>query len=171
LPREGEGVKDHQEEWLELCKQASVEQDREKLLLLIHRINDLLEAKDKRLQATHVKPGLKVTAIFQIAYDEKLLVARAQLLKNCGYEVSSVLGNDEALRVLAGRGGHCLFIVGHNAPRETREQMIRWLKANFPHSKILALNPPLQAGLAEADYNVVLNGPETWLSIVANAAA
>jgi len=61
-----------------------------------------------------------------------------------------------------------LFIVGHAASRETREGMLRWLKTTFPHTRILALNPPQQEYLDEADYNVVLNGPEGWLSIVAN---
>jgi hypothetical protein len=35
----------------------------------------------------------------------------------------------------------------------------------------LALNPPQYTNLAEADYNLILNGPEEWLSIVANATA
>jgi len=164
-------VRDHQE-WLELCRQASVEQDREKLFQLVRRINDLLEAKDKRLQtsASSVKPVSKGNCIFQIAYDEKLLIARTQLLNDRGYEVSSVLGNQEAQRVLDNRQSFRLFIVGHAAPRETREDLLRWLKTNFPHTKILALNPPHQPHLGEADYNVVLNGAEAWLSIVANVS-
>ena len=163
-------MRDHQE-WLELCRQASVEQDREKLFQLVRRINDLLEAKDTRLQtsASSVKPVSKGNCIFQIAYDEKLLITRADLLKNRGYEVDSVLGNDEAQRVLDNCESYRLFIV-HAAPREMREEMVRWLKTNFPHTGVLALNPPQQAKLAEADYNLVLNGPEAWLSIVANAA-
>lgn len=52
-------MRDQQEEWLALCKQASVEQDREKLFVLIRRINELLEAKDKRLQASNVQPVSK----------------------------------------------------------------------------------------------------------------
>ncbi len=148
---------------------AGVEQDRDKLLLLVRRISELLEAKDKRLQASSVQPDSKRNGVFQIAYDEKLLIARTQLLKNRGYEIDSVLGNDEAQRVLDNRESYRLFIV-HAAPRETREEMVRWLKTNFPHTGVLALNPPQQAKLAEADYNLVLNGPEAWLSIVANAA-
>jgi hypothetical protein len=35
---------DRQEEWLALCRQASVERDREKLLQLVRRINELLES-------------------------------------------------------------------------------------------------------------------------------
>jgi len=163
-------VRDQQEEWLELCRQASVEQDREKLLGLVCRINELLEAKDKRLRPSDVRPTSKGDGVFQIAYDETLLITRAELLKNRGYEVSSVLGNDGAKHILDRRERYRLFIVGHAAARETREEMVRWLKVNFPDTKILALNPPHHAKLAEADYNLILNGPEEWLSVVANAA-
>ena len=38
------------ERWRELCEQAVVEQDSQKLLQLIREINQLLEAKDLRLQ-------------------------------------------------------------------------------------------------------------------------
>jgi hypothetical protein len=43
-------VQDKTERWLYLCQQASVEQDPDKLLVLIKEINDLLEAKEARLQ-------------------------------------------------------------------------------------------------------------------------
>jgi len=164
-------VRDQQEERLELCKQASVEQDSEKLSVLVRRISELLEAKDKRLQATRVQPPSKGNGVFQIAYDEKLLITRADLLKNRGYQVGSALGNDEAKRILDKRHPYRLVIVGHSAPKETREEIVRWLKTNFQGTKILALNPPDNTKLAEADYNLILNRPEDWLSIVATASA
>lgn len=37
------------ERWMELCKQAAVEQDPEKLMELVREINELLEAKERRL--------------------------------------------------------------------------------------------------------------------------
>jgi hypothetical protein len=37
--------------WHELCEQAANEQDPQKLLELVREINDLLEAKQKRLNA------------------------------------------------------------------------------------------------------------------------
>jgi hypothetical protein len=163
-------MRERQEEWMELCRQASVEQDREKLYRLVCRINELLEAKDKRLRSGATEPQSDGKRVFQIAYDERLLVSRAALLKNRGYQVSSALGNDDAKRILDTRERYRIFIVGHTAPNETREDMIRWLKANFPTTKILVVNPPSSAILEGADYNVVLNGPEEWLSIVANAA-
>jgi hypothetical protein len=37
------------ERWEELCAQAAVEQDGQKLLELVKQINDILEAKERRL--------------------------------------------------------------------------------------------------------------------------
>jgi hypothetical protein len=37
------------ERWMELCEQAADEQDPAKLMALIQEINDLLEAKERRL--------------------------------------------------------------------------------------------------------------------------
>jgi hypothetical protein len=41
------------ERWIELCMQASGEQDPEKLMELIQDANDLLDAKQKRLDGHH----------------------------------------------------------------------------------------------------------------------
>jgi hypothetical protein len=163
-------VKDHEEEWRKLCGQAAIEQDPEKLLQLTHRILELLEAKEKRLQGRDLNPMPRGNGVLQIAYDEMLLITRARLLKSRGYEVTSVLGNDDAKRALDKGRTYRLIIVGHASPRETRQAMIQWLKTTFPGTKVLALNPPHQTSLAEADYNVALNGPEEWLSIVASSA-
>lgn len=168
----GHDMKEREEKWEELCRRAATEQDPEKLLRLTSRIIELLEAKEKRLQRKIVKvASQKGNRVFQIAYDEMLLITRAQLLKSRGYEVTSVLGNEDAKRMLDTSQSYRLFIVGHAAPRETREQMVRWLKTNFPGTKVLALNPPYHSNLPGADYNVALNGPDEWLAAVADAAA
>ncbi len=39
-------MKEHAEEWKNLCEQAAIEQDPQKLLDLIKRINEFLEAKE-----------------------------------------------------------------------------------------------------------------------------
>ena len=54
---------------------------------------------------------------------------------------------------------------GHG-PAQTRKEMIDWLKMNYPRVKILALNPLTQQ-LPNADYNILQNGPEAWLPLVA----
>jgi hypothetical protein len=45
------------ERWRELCQQAAVEQDAQKLIQLIREINELLEMKERRLQQQHAPPG------------------------------------------------------------------------------------------------------------------
>jgi hypothetical protein len=42
-------MREHTEEWKELCRQAAAEQDPQKLLELTRRINELLLGKQRRL--------------------------------------------------------------------------------------------------------------------------
>jgi maltooligosyltrehalose synthase len=116
-------------------------------------------------QAT--SPSGAIKRIFQIAYTDRLRDERTELLRRLGYAVISVIGN-EAARVLLSAMQHAdiaLFIVGHAAAEQTRNEMVDWLKAKYPNVKVLALNPPYQQ-LPDADFNAVQNGPEKWLPFV-----
>jgi hypothetical protein len=108
--------------------------------------------------------------IFQITYDEKLGARWAELLKSRGYSLMSVIGNEAARLVLSPVQQYDFFIVGSAAPKETRQEMVFWLKAKYPRAKILALNPPNQE-ILRADYNVRQNGPENWLPIISKEFA
>ena len=108
--------------------------------------------------------------VFQIAYEERLRAFRTDVLKLHGYEVVSVIGNEAAKIVLKSGQAYDLFMVGHGAPKQTRAAMTAWLKKNYPKVPILALNPPDNRELDGADYNVILNGPDTWLPFVQIAA-
>ncbi len=46
----------NKERWMELCAQAAVEQDGEKLMELVRQINALLEGKERRLGVLPAKP-------------------------------------------------------------------------------------------------------------------
>ena len=116
-----------------------------------------------------IKPEPK-RIVFQIGDGEKELNARAELLRRFGHEVISVHDNDAARQTLGGVSRVDLFVVGHSAPEQTRTEMVEWLKANYPKVKILALNPSQNRQLAGADYNVVLNDTNEWLSLVTAAA-
>ena len=107
--------------------------------------------------------------VFQIGYDSGLAIARTTVLRLQGYEVVSVIGNEAAKVVLSIPEQYDFFIVGHAADEQARKEMVLWLKAHYPGVQILALNPPRVSELAGADYNVKLNGPETWLPIIATA--
>jgi hypothetical protein len=108
--------------------------------------------------------------VFQVSYDSVLSIRRAKVLREHGYEAASVLGNEAAKVVLSTRLTRCdFFIIGHSAPESTRREMVVWLREHYPNVGILALNSPGILELDGADYNVKLNGPETWLPLVSTA--
>jgi hypothetical protein len=117
-----------------------------------------------------IKPKTK-RILFQIGYDEKGLNARAELFRRFGHEVISVTHNEAAKVALISFRDVDLFIVGHSAPDQTRKEMVDWLKTNYPKVKILALNPSANRELSGADYNVILNDHDEWLSLLAAAAS
>jgi hypothetical protein len=126
-------------------------------------------------QQTGEKISIKSSAkriMFQIGYDEKGLNARAEMFRRFGHEVISVADNAAAKRALSGSTHNVdVFIVGHAAPEQTRMEMVDWLKANFGKVKIVALNPSANPELSGADYNVVLNDWDEWLSLLAAVAS
>ena len=105
--------------------------------------------------------------MFQIGYDQKELSARAELFRRFGHEVISVSDNEAAKQSLASICNVDVFIVGHTAPDQIRKDMVDWLKANFPKVKIVALIPSTSRRLPRADYNIVLNDWDEWLSLLA----
>jgi DNA-binding NarL/FixJ family response regulator len=116
-----------------------------------------------------LKPNNK-RIVFQIGYDKAGMNARMELLRRIGHEVISVADNDAAKVALRKTPPVDLFIVGHNAPEQTRQEMVAWLKANYPKIKIVALNPSKERELIGADYNVLLNAKDEWLSLIVAAA-
>ena len=109
--------------------------------------------------------------LFQIGYNENELNARAELFRRCGHEVISVADNEGAKQALTSTHNVDVFVVGHTAPEQTRKEMVDWLKANFPKVKIVALIPSANRQLARADYNIVLNDWDEWLSLLAATAS
>ena len=132
-------------------------------------INECIAADEKTHQIVaqlNLPPSKRtIKRIFQIAYDEEAAVKRAELLRSLGYIVISVLDNEAAKVLLTSIQNYDLFIVGHAAPEKRRKEMVDWLKVKCPNVKILAVNPPHQQ-MADADYNAIQNGPESWLPFV-----
>lgn len=109
--------------------------------------------------------------MFQIGYDEKEINARAELFRRVGHEVISVPDNEAAKRVLASVRNVDVFVVGHAAPEQTRNEMVDWLKTNFPEAKIVALIPSAAGHVPRADYNIVINDWDELLSLLMAPAA
>jgi hypothetical protein len=107
--------------------------------------------------------------IIQITYDARLSTARAETLRLQGYEVSTLNGNEAAKVVLSMPHSCDLFIIGHGASAETRNEMAAWLRSHYAGAKVLSVNAPATPGLAAADYNLEANGPETLLPVIHRA--
>lgn len=109
--------------------------------------------------------------LFLIAYDYPLLVRRATLLRSQGYQVSSALRNQAAIRALERNGNTFdLFVLGPAAPSSTRLEMVAWLRERYPHTRILALNADEHERLEGLKYNANDHIPAVWLPMAAAAA-
>jgi hypothetical protein len=105
--------------------------------------------------------------IFQVAYSTAL-VNRAHLLRRDGYDVTSVSGNRVARIVLQARPPYDLFVVGHGASQPERIEMVEWLCAHYPNTRIVALNPcgHVIDGLR---YNAPSEPAAAWLPMISAA--
>ena len=157
-------------------------------LRLIEQAEDLERARDRVKKLAAFSPGEYVIAnqqtgaktsiishvkqiVFQIGYDEKDLNARAELFRRCGHHVISVVDNEAAKHALTSIQNVDVFVVGPTAPDETRKEMVDWLKTNFPNVKIVALIPSASQQVPRADYNIVLNDWDEWLSLLSAATS
>lgn len=154
--------------WLESAPDLEVAKARVKALAAASP-GEYVILNQKTGERIFVKPPAK-RILFQIGYDTKQLNARAELLRRFGHEVISVDDNDAAKLALRSIHDVDMFIVGHTAPEQVRNEMVAWLKANYPEVKIVALNPS-NAKLVGADYNVILNDHDEWRSLLAAAAS
>ena len=154
--------------WLEAAANLEAAQARVNLLATASP-GEYVIANHETGEKISIKPKTK-RILFQIGYEAKGLNARAELLRRFGHEVISVTNNEAAKVALSSYHDVELFIVGHTAPEETRKEMVAWLKANYPKVKIVALNPSKDQ-LTGADYNVILNDHDEWLSLLAAAAS
>ena len=109
--------------------------------------------------------------LFQIGYGEKELNARAELFRRFGHEVISVADNEAAKHALTSGQNVDVFVVGYQAPDQTRREMVDWLKENFPKVKIVALAPSTHRPLPRADYNITLNDWDEWLALLTATAS
>ena len=153
-------------------------------LRLIEQADDAERARDRVKKLSAFSPGEYIIAnhqtgekisikshVNQIGYDEKDLNARAELFRRCGHHVISVVDNAAAKHALTSIENVDVFVVGPNAPEETRKEMADWLKTNFPKVKVVALVPSASRKLPSADYNIVLNDWDEWLSLLSAAAS
>jgi hypothetical protein len=106
--------------------------------------------------------------IFQVAYREDHLLARADMLRCRGYTVTSAIGNEAAKAILPMLPRVDLLIIGHAAPAQTRLNMVAWFRDHCSRTSILALNPPNEQ-LGTLRWNAMHYPPQAWLPLIETA--
>jgi hypothetical protein len=159
--------------WMHFCAQAAVEQDPDKLLELVEEINRMLEVKEGRLEHQRNKgvrrSGPMAAHILHVAYCPTLQETQALRLKSAGYEVTSVLGNDNARTLDAAVIAAAeLIVVGFCAPHSVR---LKWFfgskhtTGNFPSSPCSLVGG---RSSREADVSAFSEDPTIWLEKIAS---
>ncbi len=143
-------------------KLVGISQNTDKECFAVHVPTREIVARLNRWNAQGEKP-----LVVAISYDTRLAVVRAEALRLCGYDVTSIIGNQAAKAVLGLRQPCDLFLVGPAAPEKIRTGMVSWLKEQYPGLPILALNEPTITSMTGADYNVEFSGAGSWLAALA----
>src|SRR5205085_11012760 len=106
----------------------------------------------------------------QVAYYPNLLKTRALVLESAGYQVTSVLGNDEAMKLDALTiATLSLAVGGFSAPQSVRREMVLWFKARYPKIPVVALLMSAWERFPEADVATQSEDPKVWMKLVAKA--
>ena len=88
------------------------------------------------------------------------------MLKSAGYEVTSVLGNDNARALDPGVIASAdLIVVGFCAAHSVRAEMVLWFKTQYPKLPVVACSPV--AGRSSLT-SAFAENPTFWLAKVAS---
>ena len=83
--------------------------------------------------------ALRRKRILHIEFERTLLAIRHALLETAGFEVVSCFSATALREVSTAATAFDLFLVGHSAPAEEREELVMWMKTNFPETRVLVL--------------------------------
>ena len=146
--------------------EAQAKRTRNECLAVCAATQQVVAQRNTPLAAPHHRGRL-----FQVAYTRVLGFRRADELLRHGFRPVTVVGNEQARRVLSvSSERYSLFILGHNALAATREEMANWIRSRYAGARILALNGPHER-LASADFNAPVNEPHIWMQQVRRALA
>ena len=96
--------------------------------------------------STRVRPKLFDTAprkkrILHVEFDRTLLAVRHALLESAGFEVISCFSGLATREVSTATAPFDLFLIGHAAPVAERNELVAWMKSNFPRTTVVVLRP------------------------------
>ncbi|HET7150661.1 MAG TPA: hypothetical protein VFI60_04570 [Candidatus Acidoferrum sp.] len=73
-----------------------------------------------------------MTRILSVSYDESLLKTRHGMLTGRGYEVTSALGFENAMKECTDGRKFDLFVLGHSIPAEQKKRLVEEFRATSP---------------------------------------
>jgi DNA-binding NtrC family response regulator len=107
--------------------------------------------------------------ILQVAYYPSLRDIRAQMLRAAGYEVTSVLGNDEAMALSPSLiAATDLVVVGFSNSPSIRAAIVQWFKVRHPIIPVVVLKFYEWEKFPEADGVCLCEDPRNLLAAVGN---
>jgi DNA-binding response OmpR family regulator len=77
--------------------------------------------------------------ILHVEFDRTLLATRHALLETAGFEVISCFNATAIREVSTAAAAFDLFLVGHAAPLAERNELVTWLRSNFPDAAVVVM--------------------------------
>lgn len=111
----------------------------------------------------------RAPAVFQIAYDLTMAEKLAHELPSHGYQFGYAAGNDLAFVILNGRMEYDVFVLGFDAPHETRSRMAEWLAFEYPGVPIIALQSDSEPDIRLAHFRLELTGDRAFVPKIVKA--
>jgi len=143
---------------------------------MVSPVQPVLNGKDARKSdfgfagRAPIEPAVGSSArkkrILHVEFDRSLLAIRHTLLETAGFEVISCFSGMAAREVSTGGGGFDLFLVGHAASLLERNDLITWMRANFPGMTVVALRSRDTDGSPSGDANATADPDELLTTIV-----
>ena len=126
-----------------------------------------MSAGSQHAMAPHLPAEAK--KVVCVSWVPELAKTRELLLRQAGYEVTSVLGQRD-LGKLDSVTKADLLVLSHSVPREAKLQALIAFRRNC-RAPVLSLLGPFQTPLPEVDYAVEAYNPREFLDAVAKATS
>ena len=107
-----------------------------------------------------------MTSIVLIEYRSGLLEVRQEILEFLGHPIIAARGGAAAKDLDLTSASLGVIVIGHRAPREEREDLIRHFRSTVANVPILALMARDDGAFEGVDYNCPADEPDLWIRIV-----
>ena len=112
-----------------------------------------------------------MTSIVLVEFRSGLLEVRQAILEFLGHPIVAVQGGAAATDLDLTCASPGVIVIGHRAPREERENLIRYFRSTVVNVPILALRGREDSGVVEGVYNCPADEPLVWIRTVQMALA